>query len=132
MLRWGGLGGTSLAVLRVASMACFVAGLIPNGQGSAHGWADGTRYRFNLGLPSSPVFRYSRKEIESRSPPTVGAGGLREESSWSSSAVHGWEIRPFTWSGALILSGAVLLAISLRRAGPAAANGPAEVDRPGR
>ncbi len=101
-------------LLRVAGIACLVVGLFPSEWGASHPLNDGTTGGTYLGLPSSPVYRSSRRTVELPDSTTTSEDGRRFESSRLSSTVWSWEIRIFSWSAALVASGAVLLVVSLR------------------
>src|SRR5262245_30737159 len=114
----GGFGGTARALLRIAAVACFVAGLFPH-------WSrtyapDGERTDVTLGVSSPPAFEWHREKVESRGPTQTLEDGRRVESSYSLSHSWAFHVNPISWSAALLAAGAVLLALSCRRRSAAA------------
>jgi hypothetical protein len=103
--------------LRVAAVACLVAGLFPHYARTPRpdGQPGSATVDVRLGLPFSPVFRY---RYERREPATSSFfEGNRVEYSSASSWFSSWGVY-VSLSAALVVAGAVLLVISFRTLPP--------------
>jgi hypothetical protein len=99
--------------LRVAGAACLVAGLWP--EWSTASGPDGGRTDLRIGVPGSPAYWYHREEFSMENVNATASDGARIEASSLSGYRSEWHVRVFSWSIALVLAGAVLLALGLRR-----------------
>jgi hypothetical protein len=101
-------------VLRIAALACLVAGLWPDYVRAPASPPVGASTDLRLGLPFSPLYRYHRESIDSAESVTMFGDGARIEASSISGYRSEWHIRFFSWSAALVLAGTVLIVVSLR------------------